>query len=105
MLNELYYSFICIPANRPRLTLREVQNELTEVVDWFPLGVQLGVGLPKLKQFQMDYPSDTQRCKTEVLDWWIRNSRECSWETLAEALKTIEHEVLAENLRRKMRRG
>ena len=78
---------------------------MTQVVDWFPLGLQLGLGLPELKQLQMDYPGDAQRCKTEVLDWWLRNSRECSWETLAEALKTMEYEVLAENLRRKFRRG
>ena len=103
--SKLVYSFLCFPAKSTSLTLRKVQKELTEVVDWFPLGVQLGLKVSTLEQFRMDYPNDAQLCKIKVLDWWLRNAKDCSWETLAEVLETMEYEALAENLRRKMQEG
>ena len=57
--------------------------------DWFPLGVQLGIESAKLREIEKDHPGDVQRCKTEVLDWWLRNSPEISWQKLAQALKAI----------------
>lgn len=78
---------------------------MAEVVDWFPLGVQLGLKVSKLEQFRMDYPNDAQLCKIKVLDWWLQNVKDRSWETLAEVLETMEYEVIAANLRRKLREG
>ena len=53
----------------------------------------------------MDYPNDAQLCKIKVLDWWLQNAKDRSWETLAEALETMEYEVIAANLRRKLHEG
>ena len=87
------------------LTLREIENELTEVTaaDWFPLGVQLGVRPATLRQIEKNYPQDTQRCKTEVLDLWLRNAPEVSWKNLAQAVEAMgEYTSAAQRLKRKM---
>ena len=87
------------------LTLREIENELTEVTaaDWFPLGVQLGVRPATLREIEKNYPQDTQRCKTEVLDLWLRNAPEVSWKNLAQAVEAMgEYTAVAKRLRRKM---
>ena len=86
------------------LTLLEVQNELGDVTaaDWFQLGVQLGIKAAKLREIEKDHPGDVQRCKTEVLDWWLQNTPSVSWEKLADALhKTGGYDALAQRLKRR----
>jgi len=83
----------------------EIENELREVTaaDWFQLGIHLGIPRAKLREIERDHPRDVQRCKTEVLDWWHRNAREVTWDTLADALeKKGGYGPLAQRLRRKM---
>lgn len=70
---------------------------------WFELGVQLGVGLEKLREIEKDHPQDAKRCKTEVLDWWLQNGSEISWNKLAQALDAMGgHATLVQNLRTKV---
>ena len=87
------------------LTLREIENELSKVTaaSWFSLGVQLGVGLEKLREIEKDHRQDAQRCKTEVLDWWLQNAPEISWNKLAQALEAMGgHATLVQNLKTKV---
>ena len=87
------------------LTLREIENELSEVTatDWYPLGVQLGLRPPTLREILNNYPHDTQRFRQEVLHIWIRNAPEASWKSLAQAVQAIgRYESLAQKLRRKV---
>ena len=85
------------------LTLREVGNELREVTEWYQLGLQLGVTPFKLREIERDYPQDTQRRKSEIHDWWLRNAPEASWEKLAQALEAMGgHTTLACRLRNKV---
>ena len=87
------------------LTLSEVENELRDVTaaDWFRLGVQLGIKTAKLREIETDHPRDVQRCKLEVLDWWLRNMPQVSWEKLANALHKIGgYDALAQRLKKKM---
>lgn len=69
--------------------LREVENELREVTEWYQLGLQLGVTPSKLREVERDYPQDNLRRKSEVLYWWLRNAPEASWEKLAQVLEAM----------------
>ena len=93
------------PAGSKCLTLMEIENELSEVTgtDWYPLGVQLGLRPPTLREIQNCYPLDTQQCRREMLDLWLRSTPEASWKSLAQAVQELDrYESLAKKLRRKI---
>ena len=91
-------SHICFLATSTQPELKEIQNELGEVIEWHQLGLELGVPHAKLKEIENDYPQN-QRRKVEVLDWWCRNTAEVSWVKLAKAVEEMGYTVLAERLR------
>ena len=92
-----------IPAASTCLSLREIENELRDVTEWYQLGVQLELTLDTLKTIESNYPHDAKRCKIEVLDWWLRNAPETSWEKLAQALEAMGgYASLTEELRKKI---
>ena len=73
---------------------------------WYQLGVQLGIPPATLGTIEYSYPCDVQRCMAEAIDWWLRNSPECSWAKLAKAVEAVGgYAVLAEKLRRKTSQG
>ena len=95
-------------ADSTHLTLKEIQNELREVTaaKWYQLGVQLEIPSSTLKTMESNYPCDVHRCMTEVLDWWLRNAPERSWEKLTEALEAMGgYRILVKKLRKKISQG
>ena len=98
-------AYFLSPAASTCLTLKEIENELSEVTgaDWYPLGVQLGLRPPTLREIQMNYPLDTERCRREMLDLWLRSAPEASWKSLAQAVQALgRYECLTQKLRRKV---
>ena len=75
--------------------------ELRDVVDWFKLGVSLGIKHSYLKKIEADYRGDVECCKTEMLSFWIDNDENASMEKLTQALEEIGHRNLAKRLRDK----
>jgi len=101
---NVHSSFLS-PAASTRLTLREIENELSEVTatDWYPLGVQLGLRPPTLSEILNNYPLDTQRFRQEVLHIWICSAQDVSWKSLAQAVQALgRYESLAQKLKRKV---
>ena len=87
------------------MTLRDIENELREVTgeDWYPLGVQLGLRSPTLREIQRNYPLNTERCRREMLDLWLRSVPKISWNMLAQAVQGLgRYESLAHKLRKKI---
>ena len=82
------------------MELKEIQKELKEVTNWYKLGMQLGLKPFKLEEFHAKHYYDVQNCKTEVLNWWLHNEENPSWEKLAQAVER-DHSVLAKILREK----
>ena len=79
---------------------------MREVAEWYQLGLQLKLETPKLKEIEKNYPKDAQRCKSEVLDWWLRNAPEASWEKLAQALEAMDgYTAVVCRLRNKVPKG
>ena len=82
-----------------KLDLRHLIVELRDVVDWFKLGVSLGIKHSNLKKIEADYRGNVERCKTEMLAFWMKNNGNASVEKLTQALEDIEHRNLARHLR------
>ena len=85
--------------------LKLITTALREVSKWHQLGIQLGLSPGLLHTIESNHPRDADRCKTEVLTWWLRNAEQRSWDKIAEALDKIEYKVLAVKLERKSFQG
>ena len=82
--------------------LADVVAELKEVTKPYQLGIQLKIDSSKLKVIEKDYPRDIDRQKTEVIEYWLRNSPDPSWTTLASAVERMGgYTKLVEALREK----
>ena len=71
------------------ISISDIQNELSDVTEWYPLGLELGVPPGKLKQIEKNHHGDTERCKLEMIDFWLHNTGNPSWGELAKALQKI----------------
>ena len=84
------------------LTLRNLLTELVEVRDWRTLGVHLAVPKDELSKINARFDGERGRCKKRVLDWWLTNDPQPSWEKLAQALEKMgPHEELVQWIWRK----
>ena len=73
--------------------LREIEGEI------YPLGVQLGIDTSTLKTIVSNDRCDCKQQMIDVVDYWHRNSRSCSWRKLATAVEKIGgHHNLVEEL-------
>ena len=98
----------CSSAASTPLTVKEIQNELRELTaaKWYQLGLQLEIPPATLSTIEIDYPHDAQRCLPEVINRWLRNTPECSWAKLAQAVEVMGgYAVLAEKLKQKTSQG
>ena len=82
--------------------LADVLSELTEITKPYQLGIQLKIDLAELDAIEKNHPRDIDRQKTEVIKYWLRNSPDPSWTTLAKAVERMRgHAGLVERLREK----
>ena len=66
------------------MNLREILSELDGMVDWFLLGVYLGVPVGKLMEVEEAYPKPSRR-RAEMIIVWSKQE-EPSWQKLVTAL-------------------
>ena len=69
--------------------LSDIISALKEITEPHELGIHLGIETYELKMFEKNYPQDINRQKMEVLEHWLRNSSDCSWEALASAVEKM----------------
>ena len=74
---------------------------MDSVQNWHRLGVKLGLQGHQLHEIEQNYPRDSNRCKSEMLDLWLRNTKNPSWEAIAEALCRMQECVVANEIQRK----
>ena len=65
---------------------------------WEILGLVLRVEPSELEKIEKEHQKDCSKCLLETLKWWLRNILNCSWSSVAEALKKIEYKMLAEKV-------
>ena len=82
--------------------LADVLAAIKEVTRPYQLGIQLTIDSSQLDTIERNHPGDIDRQKTEVVKYWLRNSSDASWTTLANAVERIGgHARLAERLKSK----
>ena len=69
--------------------LADVLAALIEVTKPYELGIQLRIDLAELDTIEKNHPGDIYRQKTEVIKYWLRNSPDASWTTLASAVERM----------------
>ena len=91
----------------PELSISDLAGilaALTEITKPYQLGIQLKIDLTELDKIEKNHPKHIDRQKTEVIKYWLHNSPDASWITLAEAVERMGgHAGLVERLREKER--
>ena len=84
---------------------RTIIEKLNEVTEWHALGIQLKVPPSTLCTIEQDWPRDAKRRKSEMVNAWLRQDSDASWEKLARALSTVGYQVLSEELSQVHQKG
>ena len=67
--------------------LKQILRDTKEVTAYYSLGIQLDIDTSYLDQIEKDYGGDTERCKIEVIKFWLRNVTKFTWSELARAVE------------------
>ncbi|XP_019862252.1 PREDICTED: uncharacterized protein LOC109590819 [Amphimedon queenslandica] len=59
-----------------------------QTIEWFDLGLSLGLSYNDLKTIETNYPRDAERCLRECLALWLKNDVEATWNKLDVAIAT-----------------
>ena len=57
--------------------------------EWYSLGIQLDISISYLDQIEKNYGGDTERCRIEVINFWLRNVQKFTWNKLARAVEGV----------------
>ena len=86
------------------LNLKNLSSELATVIDWFSLGLNLGLQKHELTKIERDYQRNDRR-RTEMLDLWLQRTPNTTWEDVVRALQQMGENRVAEKIREKHIRG
>ena len=98
------YSSSRITREPKKLTVNTAIRELSEFdnSNWSKLGINLGVPQHQRNSIAANIagkPHGQGEALTSVLDFWLRNDLEASWEKLASAVEECSDVVLANKIR------
>ena len=82
-------------------TLKELSNALDSVVDWYLLGVKLGMKAHELATIEKNYHGDNERCKLEMLNQSLQSAKLSSWRVVADALQEMGKHTVARKIQTK----
>ena len=85
-----FYTFFTGPNN-----ITQLENELKSVVEWFRLGLEIGVPLPKLKNIENGLWRFPEKCLLEMLQCYMGMIVDKKWLTIVQALTNIGQGTLA----------
>ena len=64
-------------------------RDTKEVTNWYFLGICLSIPVSYLEHIKKNYGGDTERCRIEVIDYWLHNDPEPTKSKLAQALEDM----------------
>ena len=83
------------------LTVQNLLEELKEVDDWYLFGAYLGVPVYKLNEIQSEHKGVVERCKLNMLQYWLDNTLTASWREVIRVVEQMDKLALAAKLKRK----
>ena len=81
-------------------TLGQLSAELRDFENWYLLGLLLNISKDALDSIKKSHDTNIERC-IEMLQCWIANSKNPTWEAVHEALRNIGESGLAAEIARK----
>ena len=82
-------------------TLQRLLEELRNVDNWFLLGIFLSVPVKQLQKIESLHRGEVERCKIDMLQYWLDNNVTASWKDVVRALEQTNQLVLAETVKHK----
>ena len=83
------------------LSLKNLINGLRDVPEWERLGIQLDISYYKLQAIAKDHHWITEDCKQAMLHHWLEADTKASWEKLLLALRNMQLNRVAEEIKKK----
>ena len=84
-------------------SINNIVSLLRDVSRPVELGLQLGIDYGTLQRIEKENRSDIGRQIIEVINFWLENFAECSWGTLARAIRNLGgHDLLADRILKQM---
>ena len=81
-------------------TLGQLSAELRDFENWYLLGLLLNVSKDALDSIERSHDTNIKSC-IEMLQCWITNSKNPTWEAIHESLRNIGESVIAAEIARK----
>ena len=91
-------------TDEPRLDAGKLSSELATVVDWYRLGINLGLPKHELTKIERDYQGN-DRQRLEMLDKWLQFTPNAAVGVVVSALKQMGENSVAESIRQKDKGG
>ena len=82
------YHLICATATST-LSMRDIEPKLRAIINPYLLGVYLEIPTEDLDLFRANHPNNVTQQKTDVINYWLQNSEDISWDALARAVERM----------------
>ena len=79
------------------LNVQNLSPELATVINWYTLGLNLGLPKHELDKIECDYQKNDRR-KAEMLDLWLRRTPNATWNDVMRALEQMGENRVVENI-------
>ena len=94
-----HYPNFCLIDPQETIQIGDVFEVLLEVAsEWQNIGVLIRISHERLKCIKTDCPGNSKDCLREMIVCWLNEVGKPSWQTLADALRTLGHQKTAEKL-------
>ena len=85
--------------------MKNLSSELNTVPGWYKLGIKLGLQPSQLRPIELQFSTDIDRCKIEMVDLLLRSTPGASWGHIVTALREMGDVTTAERIESKYVNG